>query len=147
MKKYIIIATDKVTGKPYGYVEKSFTMELDEARVRVWNEEEWPTDCHQIPEERREAALKELQRHTGFEHCYKTQAYTNPNSTAQYIWFQFRFVIQRLAKKYPKLDFHVYRVGSKNCPFKVDLKERYQMDKKLVKKDKYDYLNCRFVVK
>lgn len=119
-------------------------MDYDKNRVRVWNETEWPSDCHIIQDERREAAVKELLKPSGFDPCYKTQAYTKPNSTAQYIWFQFRFRIQELAKKHPEWDFKVYRVGSKSCPFDVDLKERYQMDKKLVKKDKYNYLNCRF---
>lgn len=147
MKRYIIVATDKKTGEHFGYVEKQFDMGYDKNRVRVWSEEEWPSDCHVIRDERREAALKELQKYSGFEAAYKTQAYTKPNSTAQYIWFQFRFRIQELAKSHPEWTFKVYRVGSKGCPFKVDLKERYQMDKKIVKKERYDYLNCRFSLK
>lgn len=147
MKRYIIIATEIKTGKHFGYVEKSFTMDLDPNRVRVWSENEWSKDIFKISDTDREDARRKLEKGVGFENTYKTEAYTHPNSRAQYIWFVYRFKIESLKRSYPGLDFRLYRVGSKSCPFKVDIRERMLMKKKFIKFDKYEFWNSKFELK
>lgn len=115
-RAWIILGKHKVTGQYAGIVEHSISMGLDKNRVRV--EKEWEVIYYMKDEsERRDKTNKSVK-------------YWQKN-------------IGIYSKRYPDYEFKIFRVGTKNCPVKIDWGS-YHLRKK---KDKYESRNLVFTVK
>jgi hypothetical protein len=87
---YVIIGKAK-TGKLYGYIENSFSMNVDECRVRVWRSSRKSPDY-----------FKSSWRCSVAAHMQSICDDLNKIGGGDYI------------------EWNFYRVGSKNCPVKID---------------------------
>lgn len=114
-RSWIILGRHKSTGKYVGIVEHSFSMGISNDRVRV--EKEWEVLYFMKDEsERREKTTKSVK-------------YWQKN-------------IATYSKRYPQYEFKIYRVGTKNCPVKIDWTDYHNG-----KKEKFERRNLIFTTR
>ncbi len=155
-KFYIILGYNALDESYCGYVENSFSMGCDDERVQLYSVSKgdfpWKNrDFH----ERKKIAKKYLKenggRNASFAHDYIPDAYMNPNSPNQWIWFYLRDIVDNLNKKhYNNCYWQVFRVNSKHCPVNIDMKEYYKIlhnKKYRMALTKYEIRNTKFTVK
>lgn len=100
------------TGQKYGYVEQSFSMSLDSNRVRVFTKTRYSSKAYN------DDTVKMLQ---------EIQTGTWKDVHGKHVHIE---------------KAEVYRVGSKNCPVKIDWRPRFNE-----KTSKYNWRNLPFVSK
>ena len=115
-RAWIILGKHKVTGQYVGIVEHSFSMGLDKNRVRV--EKEWEVLYFMKDESERRKKTNDSVKH----------------------WQK---NVSTYSKRYPDYEFNIFRVGTKNCPVKIDWGS-YHLRKK---KEKYENRNLGFTVR
>ncbi len=152
-KFYIILGYNALDESYCGLAEYSFSMGIDDERVLLYSvsKGDFPWKFRDFPERKRIAKeyLKENGgRNASFAQDYIPDAYMNPNSPNQWIWFYLRDIADNLNKKhYNNCYWQVFRVNSKNCPVDIDMKEYYKiLHNKRYRKSltKYEIRNIRF---
>lgn len=79
----------------------------------------------------------------------KVDAFTNPKSDYQWMWFYLR----ELIKGYNETNYlnhcnwKAYRLNSKHCPVKIDMTMRRKMYEKKIKYDNVEFFNPKFTLK
>jgi hypothetical protein len=112
---YIILCKDQ-NRDLLGETELSISLGLSKERVRVWRSSE-----------------------------YRYTAKNNKISNRQAAYNSLCKSFDKRNKKYKgKLKFKVFRVGSKNCPVKIDWKEISFMNKNKNKRSKFNWRNLPF---
>ena len=96
-KGYIILGKRK-KGSYVGYCENSFTMGFDNKRVKVWRWDGPSKYSTGTPQEQKQSFINHV---AGF--------------------------MDELIPKYPTIEWKIYRVGSKDCPVKIEWASYWRM--------------------
>lgn len=124
--KGYIILGTRKDGSHVGYCENSFSMGFDNKRVNVWRHSHWSGSNKSAQEQKQSFIDNVIQ--------YKDD----------------------LIRKHPQIEWNVYRVGSKNCPVKINWKSYWNMFDKNKKWNhrkkktqncigKYEWRNLKFI--
>lgn len=116
---YAVFMRNKETNELVGYVENSFSMGWDKTRVNIWRPYMWRGTYN-----RREVAKMRCELALNMQKCVKG-----------------------LQEKYPDHDVFCTRVGSKNCPVKIDWMDHWTNTCRDKKSSKYNWRNLKFTPK
>lgn len=118
-KGYIILGYSNEEQRYVGYTENSFSMGVSPTRVKVYSEI------------------------LGGTQNWQKHGFKSPN---EMLWVHCRYTVERLNRNgyYGDTRWRAYRIGSKHCPVKVDMKEFMLYKTGKIELDKYCIRNHRF---
>lgn len=129
IKSYVTLRISKTTGEIEGLIEHSFSMGWSKERVRV--------------DRTNESSVESFNSYWS-----KKQPFPKANSKAAVtLYYCHRSIRRHYKKQNPGYDVKIFRVGSKNCPIKIDWREVVFMHRKISQYSKFNMRNLPFKIK